>query len=183
MQWISCHYCKITRGCTEAINLGGAFTTCSGRVAASLLFCSLQWLSFKACFILLQGGWRLPGNSSQDCSSPTPVCIPSLLLRLRKPAQVLWLCLKGAVEAGGWKACWFSLPSEMALHYLRVQRWQVLLDFSSSQRSWRQTGFNNRDSQVTPKPQAPAGLEHHFCRWYLHSTGATLWEGGLKSSC
>lgn len=87
---------------------------------------------------------------------------------------------RGALETGGvleeWGAYWFSLPSKMALHCLRVKQWQVLLDFSSSQRSWQQPSFNNKDLQVIPKSQAPAGLKLHF------SMRATFWGGGLKSS-
>lgn len=72
--------------------------TCNRRATASLLFCSLQQLSFNACFIVLQAGWRLPPQEQLKellfSHSSLEDVFPARLLGL-KQAQVLQLCLGG----------------------------------------------------------------------------------------
>lgn len=123
--------------------------TCSGRVTASLLFCSSQWLSFKACFITLHEAGGSPGIAQRATLHP-----PQVEGHIPSATQVLQLssCVEtGGVLEGRGPA---DFPSPPALSSLRVRQWHILLDFSSSQRSWQQPGFSNRDSKaLLPKSQ------------------------------
>lgn len=76
--------------------------TRSGRVAASL-FCSSQWLSFKACFIMLTGRLEAPQEQLKGLLFSHPSLenvLPVLLLRL-KSSRGTTAVFKGALETGG----------------------------------------------------------------------------------